>query len=50
MGGHVDRVGNVEILERVRPSRGGGCFNSVIRAKVEFIIYDILPLRMQSCE
>lgn len=24
MGGHVDRVGNVEILERVRPSEGGG--------------------------
>lgn len=24
MGGHVDRVGNVEILERVRPSGGGG--------------------------
>lgn len=48
MGGHVDRVGNVEILERVRPSGGG--FNSVIRAKVEFIIYDILPLRMQSCK
>lgn len=23
MGGHVDRVGNVEILERVRPSGGG---------------------------
>lgn len=22
MGGHVDRVGNVEILERVRPSGG----------------------------
>lgn len=55
MGGHVDRVGNVE---RVRPS-GGGVGGSIasleqrfisLLSLYEFIIYDILPLRMQSCK
>lgn len=29
MGGHVDRVGNVEILERVRPLGGAGSIASL---------------------